>query len=58
MVDVGAGTVDWPRIVAAAQARGARHLFVEHDEPGDGLASLRASYDYLRRLPAGRVTPS
>jgi sugar phosphate isomerase/epimerase len=58
MVDVGAGAVDWPRTIAAAQAAGARHLFVEHDEPGDGLDSLRASYDYLRRLPAGRITPS
>lgn len=58
MVDVGAGAVDWPRTIAAARASGARYLFVEHDEPGDPLRSLRASYDYLRRLPAGRVRPS
>jgi hypothetical protein len=23
---------------------------VEHDEPGDALASIRASYDYLGRI--------
>lgn len=58
MMDVGAGAVDWSRTIAAARASGARHLFVEHDEPDDPLRSLRASYDYLRRLPAGGVRPS
>ena len=57
MVDVGAGAVDWLRTIAAARASGARHLFVEHDDPGDPLRSLRASYAYLRRLPPADVTP-
>ena len=52
--DVGAGTLDFPRLLAAATAAGARHLIVEHDAPADPLASAAAGYAYLRDL--GQVT--
>ncbi len=49
MVDVGAGVIDFPAILAADRAT-LKHAFVEHDEPKDPLASARASYSYLSRL--------
>lgn len=49
--EVGAGVLDFPAILKAAQAAGAQHYFVEQDQtPGDPLASLRQSYQYLRSL--------
>jgi sugar phosphate isomerase/epimerase len=50
MVDVGAGAIDWRRIFAQRGAAGIRHYFIEHDDPSDAFASIRASYDYLSRL--------
>jgi sugar phosphate isomerase/epimerase len=50
MVDVGRGSIDWKRIFARARDAGIEHYFVEHDQPADPLASIRASYDYLRGL--------
>ncbi len=50
MVDVGAGAIDWRAIFARRRQAGIRHYFVEHDEPPDPFASVRASYEYLRRL--------
>lgn len=50
MVDVGAGTIDFRKIFAHGAQAGIRHYFVEHDEPPDAFASIRASYEYLRRL--------
>jgi sugar phosphate isomerase/epimerase len=50
MVDVGAGTIDFRRIFARREDAGIEHAFVEHDEPADALASIKASYDYLTRL--------
>ena len=50
MVDVGAGVIDWPRIFARREQAGIEHYFVEHDEPADPLASITASYQYLRGL--------
>jgi len=47
MVEVGAGTIDFARVLAAAGRAGARHHFVEHDQPADELASIRASYAHL-----------
>ena len=49
MVDVGAGTIDFPAILAADRDT-LKHAFVEHDEPADALASARASYSYLSKL--------
>jgi sugar phosphate isomerase/epimerase len=50
MADVGRGTIDFSSIFRRAMASGMRHVFVEHDQPADALASARASYDYLRNL--------
>jgi sugar phosphate isomerase/epimerase len=50
MRDVGKGTIDWKRIFAQSQQAGIKHYFVEHDSPGDALASVKASYDYLKNL--------
>ncbi|HEU4829783.1 MAG TPA: sugar phosphate isomerase/epimerase [Gemmatimonadales bacterium] len=47
MVDVGAGSIDWPRILGRREQAGIEHYFVEHDEPADPMASVAASYRYL-----------
>lgn len=50
MADVGAGNIDFKTILSHARAAGVQHLFVEHDEPDDPLASAKTSYEYLSRL--------
>ena len=47
MADVGAGEIDWAALFALSETAGLRHFFVEHDQPGDPLASIEASYRYL-----------
>lgn len=49
--DAGRGTIDFKSIFAHSREAGVRHYFVENDEPaGSPFESLRASYEYLRRL--------
>lgn len=50
MADVGAGAIDFRALFAASRAAGLRYAFVEHDQPADALASIRASHDHLARL--------
>ena len=50
MRDVGAGTINWAEVLRRADAGGAEHAFVEHDNPGDPAASARASFEYLSKL--------
>lgn len=50
MADVGSGTLDIVGVLDHAGGAGLRHFFVEHDRPGDALASIRASYRYLSGL--------
>jgi sugar phosphate isomerase/epimerase len=50
MADVGAGVIDFPKILAAFKGAGLRHCFVEHDNPSDPIASARASFAYLDQL--------
>lgn len=50
MLDVGTGVIDFARVIAAAEAAGVRHHFVEHDDPADPFASVRASHRYLMGL--------
>jgi sugar phosphate isomerase/epimerase len=50
MVDVGAGDIDFARILAHAGTAGLRHAFVEHDNPADPMESIRTGYTHLRRL--------
>ena len=58
MVSVGAGIVKWDAVLTAAAASGARHMFVEHDEPPDPFETLRAGYEHLRGLERGAATRS
>lgn len=49
--EVGSGTLDFAAILAAGEETGVEHYFVEQDQtPGDPVASLRQSYEYLRAL--------
>ena len=50
MTDVGAGRIDWARIFSKHEDAGIQHYFVEHDEPADPMATVTASYRYLRGL--------
>lgn len=53
MADVGAGTLDFPALIAAADSAGVEHYFVEHDmPPPPGWSSVEASLSYLRGLVA------
>jgi sugar phosphate isomerase/epimerase len=52
MMDVGSGTIDFAGIFAHAREAGIEHAFVEHDEPPDEFASLKASYPLAARLAA------
>ena len=52
LTDVGSANdvVDWKRIFAKSDQAGIKHSFVEHDVPKDAYASLKASYEYLKKL--------
>lgn len=50
MVDVGSGTIDFGKIFAKAGASGQKHIYVEHDNPKDPLATATASYKHLAAL--------
>jgi sugar phosphate isomerase/epimerase len=51
ITDVGTkDVIDWKRIFAKSSQAGIRHYFVEHDIPKDPFASLKSSYDYVKRL--------
>jgi sugar phosphate isomerase/epimerase len=52
--EIGAGNLDWNRILPAARRAGCRWYIVEQDDhwrTGDPLASLRESWRFLRRMP-------
>jgi sugar phosphate isomerase/epimerase len=49
--EVGKGVINIEAVLKAAQKAGVKHFFVEQDQtPGDPLASLRESYQYLEKL--------
>ena len=50
MRDVGKGTINWAKIFAKHKEAGVKHYFVEHDNPANPLASIKASYQYLHQL--------
>lgn len=53
MTPVGRGTLDFKAMFAHAGESGMKHFFVEHDNAaatGGSLASIQASYTYLRQL--------
>jgi sugar phosphate isomerase/epimerase len=49
--EVGAGTIHWQEILAAAENNGVKHMFVERDS-GDlpAMESLRISYQNLQKM--------
>jgi sugar phosphate isomerase/epimerase len=49
LADVGYGTLDWPRLLAAARDAGVAWYIVEHDNPRDPIASISRSLTYLRQ---------
>ena len=49
--EVGAGVIDIPAVLRAAERSGIKHYFVEQDQtPGDPISSLQQSFDYLKGL--------
>src|SRR5579884_74486 len=49
--EVGNGVIDFKAVLKAAADAGVKHYFVEQDQtPGDPVASLRQSFDYLQKL--------
>jgi sugar phosphate isomerase/epimerase len=49
--EVGAGVMDWPKILRAAASAKVEHYIVEQDQtPGDPLDSLRQSFGYVSGL--------
>ena len=50
ITEVGRGRLDFQRILSQRDQAGLRHFFVEHDMPRDPVASIRTSYEYLRKL--------
>jgi sugar phosphate isomerase/epimerase len=43
MLDVGAGTIDFKTLLDKGRTLGLKHWFIEHDQPADPLASVKAS---------------
>jgi sugar phosphate isomerase/epimerase len=50
MEDVGKGTIKWAELFAHRKDAGIKHFFVEHDNAADPMASIKASYEYLKAL--------
>ena len=49
--EAGSGTLDFVSLLRAARENGVKHYYVEQDQcPGDPLASVRKSYQFLRGL--------
>ena len=49
--EVGRGTIDFKRVLAAARKAGVEHYFIEQDEtPGEPTESVKISLEYLRAL--------
>lgn len=47
---IGRGTIDFPRLLAAARKAGVRHMYVEYDRADDPMTAVRESWEYLSRL--------
>ncbi len=50
MLDVGAGTIDFQSLLNRGRQGSLRHWFIEHDNPGDPIASVTASAAALKKL--------
>jgi sugar phosphate isomerase/epimerase len=50
-LEVGAGAIDWSKVLKNAVRAGVQHFYVEQDyTPGDPVESLKKSYAYLRKV--------
>jgi sugar phosphate isomerase/epimerase len=50
-LEVGAGSIDWAKVLKNAERAGVQHYYVEQDfTPGDPIESLKKSYAYLRKV--------
>ena len=45
---MGAGSIPFPPILAAARRAGVQHYYVEQNSPADPIAAVRQSFDYLK----------
>lgn len=50
MTDVGLGNIDFAEIFSHGDEAGFQHYFVEHDNPGNGIASIANSIYTVRNL--------
>ena len=50
MMDVGAGTLDFKKIIDAGKKVGLKHWYIEHDNPKDDVASITASAAAMKKL--------
>ena len=50
MAPVGNGAIDFPGLFAQVDTAGFKHYFVEHDNPGDGIASIATSIYTMRNM--------
>ena len=50
MADVGSGEINFAEIFSHADTAGFKHFFVEHDRPGNGLASVAVSIYTVRNI--------
>jgi sugar phosphate isomerase/epimerase len=49
--EVGNGTIDWAKVLKAADEAGVQHYFVEQDQtPGDPVESLRQSFKFIANV--------
>ena len=49
--EMGAGILDWPRLLSAASAAGAGHYLIEQDySEGDPIESVRRSVAFLKQV--------
>jgi sugar phosphate isomerase/epimerase len=47
--EIGAGMLDFKRIIAAAESGGCEWFIVEQDRcPGDPFVSIKQSFDYIQ----------
>ncbi|ESQ91574.1 transcriptional initiation protein Tat [Asticcacaulis sp. AC460] len=49
MTSVGSGVIDYASVLKLGKEKGVTNVFVEHDNPTDAFASIKASYDYLTK---------
>ena len=50
MMHVGAGTLDFKKIIAAGRKVGLKHWYIEHDNPKEDIASITASAAAMKKL--------